>query len=167
MGKGGQRSATIQPKAPQAVDEKPNHWVSPYNPKDPNVQLPKVSDIKAAIPKHCFERSYVKSIYYTLRDTAWAVGFVYATTKVMSTEMPSEPAAVAAWVLGWNLYAFGMGTIMFGPWILGHECGHGAFSPNQTFNDIFGFVLHHQRFRHFDLRSEPITIGTRAVGTVE
>jgi len=25
---------------------------------------------------------------------------------------------------------------------LGHECGHGAFSESQTFNDVVGFILH-------------------------
>ena len=130
MGKGGQRIGTTS-KAPllsskvQEAAEKASVWTSPYNPRDPNVKLPKIGEIKAAIPKHCFERSYLKSLYFTARDTAWAVGFVYATSKVLSTEIPSEPAEIALWALGWAFYACGMGTIMFGPWILAHECGHG------------------------------------------
>jgi len=173
MGKGGQSKATLLSTKAQEAAEKSTHWKSPYNPKDPNVQLPKIGEIKAAIPKHCFERSYVKSLYYTMRDTAWAVGCVYVTSQVLSTDMPSEPTDLAVWALGWSLYAFAMGTIMFGPWILAHECGHGknlacvcdvcvvqlvfslihllthcffyfkgAFSPNQTFNDFFGFIMH-------------------------
>lgn len=26
--------------------------------------------------------------------------------------------------------------------VLGHECGHGAFSENQILNDVLGFILH-------------------------
>lgn len=152
MGKGGQRHVVNGTKnaAAAIVSQKSvtgknvsTQWKSPYDPRTSTVELPKIGDIKAVIPKHCFERSYIKSIYYTLRDTAWAVGCVYATSQMMSTEIPSQLPDLALWVLGWNVYAFAMGTIMFGPWILGHECGHGAFSPNQTFNDVFGFVLHH------------------------
>jgi fatty acid desaturase len=147
MGKGGQQSATLRKAKTSSVPSSPatksTVWKSPYDPLVSKTELPKVSDIKAVIPKHCFERSYVKSIYYTIRDTAWAVGCVYATSQILSTTVPANPIDFAVWFLGWNAYAFAMGTIMFGPWILGHECGHGAFSPNQTFNDVFGFVLHH------------------------
>jgi omega-6 fatty acid desaturase / acyl-lipid omega-6 desaturase (Delta-12 desaturase) len=152
MGKGGQRvvvapkkSSVVEANDATAQSNASAVWKSPYDPrKSTNAPLPKISDIKAVIPAHCFERSYVKSIYYTLRDTAWAVACVYGTSRILSTELPAANVTdIALWILGWNLYAFGMGTIMFGPWILGHECGHGAFSPNQTFNDIFGFVLHH------------------------
>jgi omega-6 fatty acid desaturase / acyl-lipid omega-6 desaturase (Delta-12 desaturase) len=152
MGKGGQRLVVNGTKnaTPAVVSQKSvsgknvsTQWKSPYDPRTSTVELPKIGDIKAVIPKHCFERSYIKSIYYTLRDTAWAVGCVYATSQIMNTTVPSQLPDLVLWVLGWNIYAFAMGTIMFGPWILGHECGHGAFSPNQTFNDVFGFVLHH------------------------
>lgn len=46
------------------------------------------------------------------------------------------------WLFVWNFYAFWMGTVLTGHWVLAHECGHGAFSPNQTLNDIVGFILH-------------------------
>jgi len=73
-----------------------------------------------------------------------AAGLVYATSKVLSTELPnfSDPVAVSTWTLGWAFYAFAQGTILTGPWVVGHECGHGAFSPSQTWNDIVGFVIH-------------------------
>ena len=151
MGKGGQRlvvngtknaasaSAVVSTGTPiSSKSTVSTQWKSPYDPRTHKGTLPKIGDIKAAIPKHCFERSYIKSIYYTLRDTAWAVGCVYGTSQIMSTQVPSQLPDLALWILGWNAYAFAMGTIMFGPWILGHECGHGAFSPNQTFNDVFG-----------------------------
>ena len=39
-------------------------------------------------------------------------------------------------------YAVVMGTVTFGLWVLGHECGHGAFAPKRWQNDLVGFVLH-------------------------
>jgi len=42
----------------------------------------------------------------------------------------------------WILYALVNGTIATGVWVLGHECGHGAFSDNMMANDTLGFILH-------------------------
>lgn len=74
-----------------------------------------------------------------------ATAFAYGTSLVLSTDLPDVSeglAKVVTWIVGWSLYAFWMGTILTGPWVLGHECGHGAFSPSQTFNDAVGFVVH-------------------------
>ena len=137
MGKGGRSDANIKKETV--------HWTSPYNPLDKNApELPTKGEIKASIPKHCFERSYIWGMYYLLRDLAIAAAFVYATSQVLSTEVPSltDPVELAKWTLGWSFYAFWMGTIMTGPWVVAHECGHGAFSPSQTWNDIVGFIVH-------------------------
>lgn len=40
------------------------------------------------------------------------------------------------------LYSICMGTILMGFWVLGHECGHGAFAPTELQNDVIGFILH-------------------------
>ena len=55
-------------------------------------------------------------------------------------------------VLLFPVYSIVMGTVMLGPWVLGHECGHGAFAPHKPcvkiagktldMNDAVGFVLH-------------------------
>jgi len=124
-------------------------WKSRYNPLDPKApKLPTKGEIKAAIPKECFERSYVRSMYFVGRDTAMAAALVYVTSQLLSTDLPTTTMGglfsleALKWVVGWNVYAFWMGTILTGHWVLAHECGHGAFSPSQTFNDIVGFVLH-------------------------
>jgi fatty acid desaturase len=120
-------------------------WRSPYNPLDPNAPaLPTKGEIKAVIPAECFQRSYVRSLFYLARDLTIAAGFAYGTSRVLSTDLPplADPIQVAAWSIGWLAYAFWMGTILTGPWVLAHECGHGAFSPSQTFNDVVGFVVH-------------------------
>jgi len=149
MGKGGQQSSAsgraplLSSKAQEAA-EKSTVWRSPYNPLDKNAPtLPTKGQIKAVIPKECFERSYFWSMFYLARDCAMAGAFVYGTSQVLSTDLPTaDPLSILAWVAGWTFYAFWMGTILTGPWVLGHECGHGAFSPSQTFNDVIGFITH-------------------------
>lgn len=139
MGKGGQQAPAT------SVSADSNVWRSPYNPLAKDApKLPTKGEIKAVIPAYCFERSYVWGLFYVFRDLAMAAGLVYATSLVLSTELPNhnEPLAILTWLTGWSAYAFWMGTIMTGPWVLAHECGHGAFSPSQTWNDIVGFVLH-------------------------
>lgn len=134
MGKGGRANV---------ASSKQDVWKSSYNPLDTKApKLPSKGEIKAVIPKECFERSYMHSVYFVFRDTAMAVALVYATNSVLSTDLPTNVADALTWFLGWNFYAFWMGTILTGHWVLAHECGHGAFSPSQTFNDVVGFVLH-------------------------
>jgi fatty acid desaturase len=147
MGKGGR--ADIKAKAAPAAASKraadSAEWKSPYNPLDPNAPtLPTKGEIKAAIPAHCFQRSYIWGMAYLIRDLIMAAAFAYGTSQVLSTDIPdlTDPVAVATWVAGWSFYAFWMGTILTGPWVVAHECGHGAFSPSQTWNDIVGFVVH-------------------------
>lgn len=145
MGKGGQQPAPIKvAKSVPSATLSTTDWKSPYNPLDKNAPaLPTKGEIKAVIPKECFERSYVWGMFYLLRDLAVAAAFVYATSQVLSTDLPPmEPWPILTWVAGWSFYAFWMGTILTGPWVVAHECGHGAFSPSQTWNDVVGFVVH-------------------------
>jgi omega-6 fatty acid desaturase (delta-12 desaturase) len=84
-------------------------------------------------------------MWFVVRDTAMAVACAGLAYHSLSTDVPSEglfSTQGLAWFLGWNLYAFWQGCILTGHWVLAHECGHGAFSPSQTFNDIWGFVMH-------------------------
>jgi fatty acid desaturase len=53
--------------------------------------------------------------------------------------------SVIYWVLGhanYLVYSAFMGTAMVGLWVLGHECGHGAFGDYGWQNDCVGFILH-------------------------
>jgi len=120
------------------------HWSSKYDPQDPSFKLPSKGEIKRAIPKECFDRSAVHSVYFIFRDSAWAAACLYLAVNYLTTEIPSltDLPALAKFIVGWNAYAFWMGTILTGHWVLAHECGHGAFSDSQLFNDIVGFVLH-------------------------
>jgi len=138
MGKGG-RASTNKIKLEDKI------WKSDYNPLDANgPKVPTKAEVKAVIPKQCFKRSAVRSMMYVLRDTVMAVGWVYVTNRLLSTELPSNLISLDSlvWFVGWNFYAFWMGTILTGHWVLAHECGHGAFSPSQSFNDFVGFIIH-------------------------
>jgi omega-6 fatty acid desaturase (delta-12 desaturase) len=83
-------------------------------------------------------------MWFVLRDTAMAAACAAIAYNTLSTDLPSNLLSVesAKWFLGWNLYAFWQGCILTGHWVLAHECGHGAFSPSQTFNDFWGFIMH-------------------------
>lgn len=140
MGKGGQQAQNNV-----ASNDSSTVWKSPYNPLDKNApELPTKGQIRAVIPKECFERSYVWSMAYLIRDFGITAAFAFAASKVLSTDLPNlmDPLAVGTWVASWTLYSFWMGTILTGPWVIAHECGHGAFSPSQTWNDIVGFIVH-------------------------
>ncbi|KAL4746222.1 hypothetical protein BDW72DRAFT_185373 [Aspergillus terricola var. indicus] len=93
--------------------------------------------IKNAIPKHCFNRSLLISSAYVLRDLLYASVLFYFALQI-DTLFSSQPLRI----LAWTAYGFLQGCVGTGIWILAHECGHGAFSPYQTWNDIVGWALH-------------------------
>lgn len=45
-------------------------------------------------------------------------------------------------IAAWMVYGFVQGLVCTGVWILGHECGHGAFSKNGKLNNTVGWFLH-------------------------
>ncbi|TXG50114.1 hypothetical protein EZV62_025989 [Acer yangbiense] len=97
---------------------------------DPGTPPPfKLSDIRAAIPKHCWVKDPWRSMSYVVRDVAVVFGL----------------AAVAAyfnnWAV-WPLYWFAQGTMFWALFVLGHECGHGSFSNNPKLNSVVGHFLH-------------------------
>ena len=121
MGKGGRSTASV------ATKDDENVWRSPYNPLDPKApELPTKGQIKDVIPAHCFKRSYVWGMVYVFRDTIMAAGLAYATSQVLSTDIPStsDPTKLLAWVLGWSFYAFWQGAILTGHWVLAHEVSY-------------------------------------------
>ncbi|KAL3455814.1 fatty acid desaturase-domain-containing protein [Aspergillus heterothallicus] len=92
--------------------------------------------IRDAIPAHCFNRSLLISCAYVVRDFIYAGILFYAALHI--DLLPSLPLRIAAWIA----YGFIQGCVGTGIWILAHECGHGAFSPYQTLNDVFGWAMH-------------------------
>ena len=98
-----------------------------------------IKQLRDAIPKHCFERSALKGYAYIARDLLCLAGTFYAFNTYCTPEyVPSYGARVALW----GLYTFLQGLFGTGIWVIGHECGHQAFSPSRFVNDATGFVLH-------------------------
>ena len=127
-------------------DFQQQHWSSSYDPRKANAPtLPTKGQIRAIVPNECFTRSYTRALYYLTRDTAMSIGCVYIAYNALSTELPSSSSSLSSvlvWVVGWTTYAFCQGCTITGHWVLAHECGHGAFTPNQSLNDICGFLMH-------------------------
>lgn len=73
---------------------------------------------------------------YVIRDIFILLLIGYLATKFVGFEI--SLLAIPFWIF----YACVQGTIGFGVFVLGHECGHGAFSDYQLLNDIVGYVLH-------------------------
>ncbi|KAJ3963185.1 hypothetical protein N0V92_000009 [Colletotrichum tropicale] len=113
-----------------AVVEKPQQKTS--EPEYPDIQT-----IRDTIPAHCFEPSLWTSFYYVFRDYSMVAALVWAAlTYIPAIQDPIVRGAA------WMIYGFVQGLVCTGVWILGHECGHGAFSKNQKLNDVVGWVLH-------------------------
>ncbi|KAI5301969.1 hypothetical protein KEM56_001174 [Ascosphaera pollenicola] len=99
----------------------------------------RMKDIRDAIPRHCFERSAIRSLSYVARDLACFAGtFVLFHKFVRPEYIPSTPVRAVLWAL----YTFIQGLFGTGMWVLAHECGHQAFSPSRALNDTVGWILH-------------------------
>ncbi|CAI7669411.1 unnamed protein product [Penicillium bialowiezense] len=95
-----------------------------------------LSEIRRAIPAHCFRRSHMISFGYLARDILYVSALVFGALQIPSIQN------VVLRTLGWVVYGFLQGLVVTGIWILGHECGHGAFSSKTTINDAVGWALH-------------------------
>ncbi|PWA69720.1 plastid delta12-fatty acid acetylenase [Artemisia annua] len=99
-----------------------------------------LSDLKKAIPAHCFERSVIRSSYYVVHDLIVTYVFYF----LANTYIPLLPTPLA--YLAWPVYWFCQASILTGLWVIGHECGHHAFSEYQLVDDIVGLILHSALF---------------------
>ena len=65
------------------------------------------------------------SMYFMARDTAWAALFATLAYNCLETAVPAKFLSVemAKWVIGWNLYAFWMGTAVMGHWVSSRKAG--------------------------------------------
>ena len=72
------------------------------------------------------------SLFFVFRDFAFAGLVVYGMNQMTSVSI----------LLTYPIYSLVTGTILTGIWVIGHECGHGAFGDNWIQNDLVGFLLH-------------------------
>lgn len=93
--------------------------------------------IRDAIPPHCFERSTGRSMIFFVRDILLMTSLCWVTLMI-------QERVESSWlrVVVWNVYGLAQGAVAFGLWIIGHECGHRAFSESAEINDIVGLFAH-------------------------
>ena len=128
MGAGGRMSQNTPPT-------KKDHVLERVPVAKPSFTL---SQLKKAIPPHCFKRSILRSMSYVVSDlTISAILYYLATTYI-----PLIPSPLLRYLLAWPIYWVLQGAVLMGVWVLGHECGHHAFSDYSWLDDTMGLILH-------------------------
>ncbi|KAF8631815.1 hypothetical protein AX17_005030 [Amanita inopinata Kibby_2008] len=107
-----------------------------------------VKELLSAIPPHCFRRSALKSSLYVAWDLL-IIALIYKSATYLdgfinpeSISLPYPLAYPFARFALWSLYGFLTGLFATGLWVIGHECGHQAFSESKLINNSVGWVLH-------------------------
>lgn len=86
-----------------------------------------VTELRSAIPVHCFERSTVKSFGYLTLDILMIISLLccaYAVLELQSLPLYGE-------LIAYPVYWFIQGSFLFGIWVLAHECG--KFKSNEKY----------------------------------
>ena len=114
---------------------------------------------------HCFKRSALRSSLYVWvvkllkwehlayeRNSVWdvlVIGCIYKAMSFLDTfidptviELPHPFAYRFARFALWSLYSFWTGLFATGLWVIGHECGHQAFSESKVINNLVGWFIH-------------------------
>ncbi|CAK7339204.1 unnamed protein product [Dovyalis caffra] len=95
-----------------------------------------LSQIKKAIPPHCFEKSLLRSFSYLVYDLLISSLFGYVAINHFHL-LPSHLAYIA-----WPIYWILQGCVLTGIWVIGHECGHQAFSDYRWVDNLVGLIIH-------------------------
>jgi fatty acid desaturase len=100
--------------------------------------FPKSGELRAVIPADCFQAETSKSLGYL------AVSMIGTTlcTLIGASLLSIAPPENLLTLPVWGAYSAVTGTVAMGLWVLAHECGHGAFSPNKKLQDAIGFIIH-------------------------
>lgn len=111
------------------------------------------------IPDHCKVQEIHKSVMFLSRDILFSylwymlfvhwLSIVYEFTGIYYAGNFFEKNIFLGGLVTtcisyayWTFYVWWQGVIWIGLWVLGHECGHGAFAQSQNVNDFFGFFIH-------------------------
>lgn len=103
-----------------------------------NTDFPKAGEIRAVIPRDCFEPDTRTSLSYLSVSLIGTAACAAVGVAALSALPPTKLLALPFWAA----YSVVTGTVAMGLWVLAHECGHGAFSKRRTLQDAVGFVLH-------------------------
>ncbi|OSC96493.1 linoleoyl phosphatidylcholine delta-12 acetylenase [Trametes coccinea BRFM310] len=109
----------------------------------------KLQDIRAAIPDHLFVRDTRRGLAWLALDLfmaacCWKAALLIDpmfTSRLAVQRLSLAGAEIARWSC-WLLYWWFQGLIFTGIWVIGHECGHGAFSASQWICNTIGFITH-------------------------
>lgn len=88
-----------------------------------------LQDVRSAIPAHCFQPNLWRSLSYFFLDIG-IIAFLYWAAASLNQ----------AWFfpLFWLL----QGTMFWALFVVGHDCGHGSFSPYRWLNHLIGHLSH-------------------------
>ncbi|KAF7314691.1 Linoleoyl phosphatidylcholine delta-12 acetylenase [Mycena kentingensis (nom. inval.)] len=102
-----------------------------------------IQEIRAAIPPQCFRLSTRHSLAYLLQDVLLAASFALLVNRI-EARLLLESGVLPEWCrwLVWAAYWWFQGLVFTGLWVIGHECGHGAFLPDESLNHTLGFIIH-------------------------
>lgn len=105
-------------------------------------EYPSLVELRNALPADVFRASAATSLYYVARSAvliaaaAAAVHWATAEGGVCGAHVP-----LLHWT-AWAAYWAVQGTLMWGVFVLGHDCGHASFSRSPLLNQVFGNLLH-------------------------
>lgn len=88
-----------------------------------------LQDVRRAIPDRCFQSNVWRSLAYFAFDC----GVVALLYFVMQT--------IDQWWL-YPLFWLAQGTMFWALFVIGHDCGHGSFSPYSWLNSLVGHISH-------------------------
>lgn len=106
-----------------------------------------IKELLASIPSHCFERSAIKSFTYVIWDLFLSSVLIYLASFI-DTKFGASGSIINGHLgrlvsfAAWALYAYSIGLVWTGIWVIAHECGHQSFSTSKTLNNAVGWVLH-------------------------
>ena len=90
-------------------------------------------DLNLVLKNYSNRQTFKTSILYVFRTIVYTI-FVLLGRLIIKPYLHKY--------LLYLVYSICMGTVMMGYWVLGHECGHGAFGKTTLQNDVCGFILH-------------------------
>jgi omega-6 fatty acid desaturase (delta-12 desaturase) len=134
------RKAKTQSKSAQVVEE---DQVEKFI--VPNLT---VKDLLSAIPPHCFQRNFWRSMTYVIWDFALLGAFLWTALTYIpkinadNLSLPHPALYKVARFAAWGFYDLAAGLVATGLWVIAHECGHQAFSTSKTANNTVGWILH-------------------------
>ncbi|KAK1356534.1 Omega-6 fatty acid desaturase, endoplasmic reticulum isozyme 2 [Heracleum sosnowskyi] len=110
-------------------------------PRAPYLKPPfTLSEVKKAIPPHCFERSVLRSFSHLVFDItmSFCLYSIFARYVITAESVASKTFFLIKWII----YSLLQGCVISRLWAIGHECGHYAFSEYKWLDDTVGYFVH-------------------------